>query len=103
MNMSNAPSVLKLPQDLTFAKAVACTCAFNKELRAAYGNRAHKQIVLDASAVEHFDSSALAVLMQLRRDVMALGGQGVVVASMPTRLRELSELYGVASLFLDAS
>lgn len=100
--MSKASSVLKLPPDLTFTKAVACTAAFKDDLRAACVREPQVQIVLDAGSVKQFDSSALAILMQLRRDVIALGGQGVRVASMPEKLRELSKLYGVADLFPDA-
>lgn len=101
MDTSEDTSVLKLPSDLTFTKAVACVAAFKKDLRVPkHGGLL--QIVLDASAVKQFDSSALAVLMQLRRDVIILGGQGVVLESMPAKLRELSELYGVSALFPDA-
>ncbi|MDR2128306.1 MAG: STAS domain-containing protein [Burkholderiaceae bacterium] len=55
------------------------------------------QIVVDASALEKFDSSALAVLLECRRDGLAVG-KTFAVQGMPPRLRDLAILYGVASL-----
>jgi phospholipid transport system transporter-binding protein len=55
------------------------------------------QAVADASALRHFDSSALAVLMECRREALALG-KAFSVQQMPPRLRELASLYGVAEL-----
>jgi phospholipid transport system transporter-binding protein len=44
-----------------------------------------------------FDSSALAVLLECRRESSALG-RGFAVKGLPSRLRELASLYGVAGL-----
>jgi phospholipid transport system transporter-binding protein len=55
------------------------------------------QAVADASALQHFDSSALAVLLECRREALALG-KSFAVSRLPERLRELAALYGVAEL-----
>jgi phospholipid transport system transporter-binding protein len=53
--------------------------------------------VIDASALAQFDSSAIAVLLEVRREASALG-RGFAVKGLSTRLRELASLYGVAGL-----
>jgi phospholipid transport system transporter-binding protein len=53
--------------------------------------------VADASALERFDSSALAVLLDCRREALALG-KTFSVSRLPPRLRQLAGLYGVADL-----
>lgn len=55
------------------------------------------QWAVDASALQQFDSSALAVLLGLRRALLAQGAQ-LQVNGLPPRLRELATLYGVAEL-----
>jgi phospholipid transport system transporter-binding protein len=59
-------------------------------------------VVADAGALAHFDSSALAVLLECRREALA-GGKTFAVARLPARLRELAVLYGVAELLPAAS
>jgi phospholipid transport system transporter-binding protein len=49
------------------------------------------------SALEQFDSSVLAVLLDCRRRVVAMGWR-FTVAHLPERLRQLAGLYGVAEL-----
>ena len=51
----------------------------------------------DASPLQKFDSSALAVLLDCRRAVLQ-AGKTFSVRAMPVRLRELASLYGVAEL-----
>jgi phospholipid transport system transporter-binding protein len=46
-----------------------------------------------------FDSSALAVLLGLRRVVLAHGGS-LQIRGMTSRLRELASLYGVLDLLV---
>ncbi|MET0544631.1 MAG: STAS domain-containing protein [Variovorax sp.] len=53
--------------------------------------------VVDASALTQFDSSAIAVLLECRREASA-AGRGFAVKGLPPRLRELAALYGVAGL-----
>ncbi|TSE35990.1 STAS domain-containing protein [Tepidimonas charontis] len=52
---------------------------------------------LDASALQTFDSSALAVLLALRREAAARGAPWQL-DGMPQRLQVLAGLYGVAEL-----
>lgn len=54
-------------------------------------------LVVDGSALEAFDSSALAVLLACRR--MANGyGKSFAVQSLPEELMALAKLYGIESL-----
>jgi phospholipid transport system transporter-binding protein len=57
--------------------------------------------VADASALRRFDSSALAVLLDCRREALA-SGKSFAVHQMPARLRELAALYGVGELLTTA-
>ena len=52
---------------------------------------------LDVSALQVFDSSALAVLLAVRRRVLAAGARWRV-EGLPERLRDLAKLYGVSEL-----
>jgi phospholipid transport system transporter-binding protein len=53
--------------------------------------------VVSAAALQGFDSSALAVLLALRRGALRRG-LGWRVEGMPQKLRTLAEVYGVAEL-----
>ena len=53
--------------------------------------------IADASALTSFDSSALAVLLECRREAQAMG-KTFSVRGLPTRLRSLAALYGVGEL-----
>ena len=55
-------------------------------------------LVVDASRLELFDSSALAILLECRRQALA-SGQVFSVSGAPARLMQLATLYGVATLF----
>ena len=55
------------------------------------------EAVLDASRLTEFDSSALAVLLECRRQALA-AGKAFSVRGLPARLRQLAGLYGVAEL-----
>ncbi|MES2361957.1 MAG: STAS domain-containing protein [Pseudomonadota bacterium] len=54
-------------------------------------------MAVDASALQEFDSSALAVLLACRREALA-AGKAFSVRGLPARLRQLAGLYGVAEL-----
>jgi phospholipid transport system transporter-binding protein len=73
-------TTLVLPALLTHDQASAC-----------------EQVLIDASALEKFDSSALAVLLQCRRDSVA-SGKSFEVTGLPHQLRELANLYGISEL-----
>ncbi len=57
------------------------------------------QIVIDASALQQFDSSALAVLLECQRLAQA-SGRGFAVRGAPTKLVQLAKLSGMDSLLL---
>lgn len=54
-------------------------------------------VVVDASALQAFDSSALALLLACRREAL-LAGKAFSVHGAPARLHQLAGLYGVAGL-----
>lgn len=85
--------MLQLPPELTHEQAAECCRGLAQGLRALAGSEA----VADASALRHFDSSALAVLLECRRDALALG-KSFSVRGLPERLRALAVLYGVEPL-----
>ncbi|MDR6536245.1 anti-anti-sigma factor [Variovorax sp. WS11] len=85
--------MLVLPPKLTHDEAPACVLM----LRQGLAGQAASSMVVDASALAQFDSSALAVLLECRREASALG-RGFAVKGLPPRLRELASLYGVAGL-----
>ena len=89
--------MLVLPAELTHAQAPACSRMLAQALRSAPGTQA----VADASPLRSFDSSALAVLLECRREALAQG-KTFSVAHLPAKLRELAGLYGVADLLPDA-
>ena len=85
--------MLVLPAELTHAQATACCRMLAQALRSAPG----AQAVADASELRRFDSSALSVLLECRREALALG-KSFAVSHMHPRLRALATLYGVAEL-----
>lgn len=89
--------MLILPSELTLQQATACLQMLVQGLKASKD----AVVVADVSALQRFDSSALAVLLECRREALALGKQ-FSVSSLPARLRELAGLYGVAELLPDA-
>lgn len=90
--------MLKLPAQITHDQAEACVAELRKALPNALAQAGPGQsATLDASPLEYFDSSALAVLLACRR--MALdAGRGMTVQGLPPRLRQLAGLYGIGDL-----
>ncbi len=89
--------MLVLPVELTHGQAVACMRMLEQSVRAQSG----ADVIADASALQHFDSSALAVLLACRREAQHRQ-KTFAVKGIPDRLRELSVLYGVAELLPSA-
>ena len=87
-----APAVV-LPATLTLKQANAFILEQAKVIAAV----AQTQVAVDASALKQFDSSALAVLLELRRQALA-AGKAFSVSGQSKRLRDLAGLYGVAQL-----
>ena len=90
--------MLVLPEELTHAQAGACCRMLVQGLR----SQAEPAVVADAGALSRFDSSALAVLLECRREALVVG-KTFSVSRMPPRLRELAALYGVAELLVAAA
>lgn len=90
--------MLVLPAELTHAQAPACCRMLAQALHKEPG----QQAVADASALRQFDSSALAVLLECRREALALG-KSFAVSQLNPRLRALATLYGVAELLPEAA
>ena len=85
-------TALTLPAVLTHAESAA----FASGLKASLFAQA-TEVVANAGALQQFDSSALALLLECRRQALA-AGKLFTVQSAPQRLRELALLYGVVDL-----
>ena len=84
--------MLTLPVKLTHELARACLDQLKQNVRSEA-----PQVVVNAASLRHFDSSALAVLLELRRECARLGKR-FSVQSMPQRLSDLARLYGIEGL-----
>lgn len=84
--------MLSLPATLTQEQARACLTQLVAGLRLEAA-----QVVVDAALLRSFDSSALAVLLELRREC-ARAGKRFAVRGLPSRLRDLASLYGIEGL-----
>ena len=87
--------VLRLPHTITHPQAQACL----QELQAGVATLT-SPVVVDASALTAFDSSALAVLLELRRHT-ALANKDLRLQGLPERLKVLASVYGVQDLISD--
>ena len=85
--------MLVLPKELTHSQATACLCMLVQGLHAQSG----PQVVVDAAGLSRFDSTALAVLLEFRRESLALGKR-FSVRGLPARLSDLARLYGIIDL-----
>ena len=87
--------MLTLPAVLTHAEAADF---FRSHGQLASGAAAAPaDMVVDASALTQFDSSALAVLLECRRQALA-AGKTFSVQGAPERLFQLAGVYGVDTL-----
>lgn len=91
--MPAGPDTLALPAELTHAQASPCV---ERLLVQALASKAG-EVVIEAGALAHFDSSALSVLLECRRRLLARS-MVLKVRGLPPRLRTLAALYGVADL-----
>lgn len=90
--------MLVLPKELTHTQATACLRMLVQGLRALSG----QDVVVDATGLSRFDSAALAVLLELRRETLAQGKR-FSVRGLPARLADLATLYGIVELLPAAS
>ena len=98
------------PVRIDMDSASAALAELSRALAAAAGDgQGGTETVLDLSGLAQFDSSALAVLLQLARERAGRtppeeGGQArLLVTGAPAKLRELAELYGVDELLFGTS
>jgi phospholipid transport system transporter-binding protein len=83
----------RMPQRLTLNEAVQTL----EQLSAALAGQAASTLQIDASSLEECDSSAVAVLLELRRRLLAQG-KSLQVNHIPQRLKDLVGLYGMSEL-----
>lgn len=80
-----------LPAVLTHAQAKATAHALVQAVQA------QPHLTLDASALQQFDSSALAVLLAGCRAASGWGGR-ITVQALPARATSLARVYGLAEV-----
>ena len=56
-------------------------------------------VVVEAASLQHLDSSAIAVLLEIER-LAAAWGRAFVVRGVPAKLAALAKLYGIEQLLL---
>ena len=90
--------MLVLPAELTHRQATACLHMLLQ------GLKAHREpgVVVDAKALTVFDTSALAVLLECRREALTRR-KTFAVQGLPAALRSMAGLYGVGLLLTPAS
>jgi len=90
--------MLVLPAELTHRQATVCLHMLLQ------GLKAHREpgVVVDAHALAVYDTSALAVLLECRREAID-AGKTFAVQGLPAALRGLAGLYGVGLLLPPAS
>jgi phospholipid transport system transporter-binding protein len=93
MPETTAQSPATLPERLTLEQAVPTLA----QLKQALATQPGPQVVIDAGALHEFDTSAVAVLLELRR-LLQPQGRTLLVQHAPSRLRDLVTLYGVQEL-----
>ncbi|MBL0943160.1 MAG: STAS domain-containing protein [Hydrogenophaga sp.] len=84
----------RLPERLTLDEAAATLGALRAAVAGGEGGAA---VTVDAGALRHFDSSAVAVLLELRRELQQQG-RTLQVRQWPPRLQDLVRVYGVQEL-----
>jgi phospholipid transport system transporter-binding protein len=90
--MTTSPPLLVLPATLTLQEASATAQGLQQAMAAQ-----SSPVRIDASALTHFDSSALAVLLTCQRSAQAAGKLCQLVQA-PPKLRALATLYGLEGL-----
>ena len=88
--------MLLLPETLTLSEASDTV----RLLETALKRETEPLLVVDASQLKRFDSSALAVLLECRR-LAGDWGKRFAVRELPPQLGDLARLYGVDTLLTD--
>ena len=90
--MPDPTSMLTLPAVLTHDAVAVLT----RKLGDAVRTQA-TQVSVDAHALTEFDSSAIALLLECRRQALQ-AGKSFSVQGIPARMQQLAGVYGVAEL-----
>lgn len=85
-------AALQLPADATLEHVAALAAALPDALARGEG-----VFSIDASALQAYDTSTIALLLQARRAAQA-AGRGFAVTGAPSQLTQLASLYGVEEL-----
>jgi phospholipid transport system transporter-binding protein len=93
--------MLILPSTITSAEARDTQRMLGQALQQEAKSPGETEVVVDASGLQRFDSSALAVLLECQRLAKAWG-KGFSVRQAPGKLSQLARLYGVDSLLMPA-
>jgi phospholipid transport system transporter-binding protein len=95
--------MLLLPAVITHAEVPHVLRLFKQTLdqATAKGPVQAEMLTVDGAALQHFDSSALAVLLECQRMARAKG-RAFAVQSLPAKLTDLARLYGVDGLLQSA-
>jgi len=88
--------MLLLPATLTSREALV-TLRMLKQALQSEGSEG--PVIVEATSLQHLDSSALAVLLEIERLAIAWG-RSFVVRGVPAKLAALAKLYGVEQLLL---
>jgi len=88
--------MLLLPATLTSREALVTLRMLKQALQSEGSEGA---VIVEATSLQHLDSSALAVLLEIERLAIAWG-RSFVVRGVPAKLAALAKLYGVEQLLL---
>jgi phospholipid transport system transporter-binding protein len=90
--------MLLLPATLTSREARVTLRMLQQALRS---EGSEGPVVVEAGSLQHLDSAALAVLLEVQRLAVAWG-RGFAIRSVPAKLAALAKLYGVDALLFGA-
>ena len=85
---------LSLPATLTHAHATAQLAQWETQLAGLAG----EPVTVDCAALEHFDSAALALVLEVARRARA-SGCAFQLRGVPQRLQDLAVVYGLETIW----
>jgi phospholipid transport system transporter-binding protein len=92
MNTPASSTVLALPEVANLGAAADLAETFHAQVEAGTGT-----VRVDGSALKVYDTSTVALLLQLRRQAQA-AGRPFELQAPPAKLVQLAQLYGVEEL-----